>query len=133
ILTTASNAVKCRGRIGARRMKRQAGGTVVRIDRRTRSTMAIIVLILVALFILLGILNFAGVIHNPNPPSTLIAIVATAIMAGVAGILSLYRSRVVLHPQGIAVTRFLSRSRRLARSEIVARRLNPGGWRRAPF
>src|SRR5437016_1157804 len=107
ILTTASNAVKCRGRIGARRMKRQAGGTVVRIDRRTRSTMAIIVLILVALFILLGILNFAGVIHNPNPPSTLIAIVATAIMAGVAGILSLYRSRVVLHPQGIEVTRFL--------------------------
>jgi hypothetical protein len=114
-------------------MNHWSGGTVIRIDRRTRSTMTVIICIIVTVFILIGILNFAGVIHNPNPPSTLVGIVVGAIVAGVAGIISLYRSRVVLHPQGIDVTRFLSGSRRLARGEIVARRLSPGGWHRAPF
>jgi hypothetical protein len=48
-------------------------------------------------------------------------------------IVSVFRGRVVLYPDGIEVTRNLSPSHLMARSDIVGRYVVPGGWRRAPY
>jgi hypothetical protein len=65
--------------------------------------------------------------HNPNPPLTLAGIA----MAGLV-IFITARSRVVLCEDGIAVTQFLWPSRRVARTNIVARRTNPANGK-IPF
>jgi hypothetical protein len=100
------------------------------MDEKTRHVMTVCVSIVSGVIAVSAILSLAGVIRNPNPPTTLAGIAIFAVGANFAYIWGLKRSRVVLHPESIEVTRFLSRSRRVVRSDIVARRR---GGRRARY
>jgi hypothetical protein len=112
-------------------MNHRDGTAIVRMDERTRNTIVIIVCIIVAVLVISVILSLMGIIHNPNPPSTLLGYLTAAVIGGAALVLSLLRDCVVLFPDAsIVVKRNLSPSRRLERREIVARRVNPAGWRR---
>ncbi|HEU5337373.1 MAG TPA: hypothetical protein VFU27_15495 [Terriglobales bacterium] len=113
-------------------MNHRDGSTVIRMDERTRNTVAIIVCIIVAVLLISVILSLLGIIHNPNSPSVLVGYLTVAILGGAALVLSLFRDCVVLFPDAsIVVKRNLMPSRRLQAKQIVARRVTPAGWRKA--
>jgi hypothetical protein len=56
-------------------------------------------------------LSLRGVIHNPNPPAMLLGLAGIGIAGIGALIVSPFRSRVVLHPDAIAVTSNLAPTR----------------------
>ena len=114
-------------------MNQIISGTVVRIDPKTRVVIAGVVSAVLALFTVSMTLSLAGFIRNPNPPLAMAGILLVAILLGLAEIVSLYRSRIVLYSDTIEVTRFLSQSRRLAIKDIVGRRFSPAGFRRPPY
>ena len=88
--------------------------------------------IIMGIMVFLAALSLTGVFHNPNPPSRLAGFAVIMIAGGVALILRVVRSRVVLRPDGIDVRRLLW-SRRVARVDIVARRFHPSAWRDPPY
>jgi hypothetical protein len=114
-------------------MSDPSDGPVIRIDRRTRNTIRAYASVVTGVMLLLAALSLTGVVHNPNPPSS-IAGIAVVTIAGFGVLLFiLARSCVVLHEDGIDVTRRLWPLRRVARADIVARRMHSGGWRSAPY
>jgi hypothetical protein len=74
-------------------------------------------------------LSLTGVIHNPNPPSTLIALGLGVIALVALLLVNITRARVVLEADHIEVTRSIWPTRRIDCSDIVARRVHPAGWR----
>jgi len=107
--------------------------TVIRIDPKTRTVIRSYATVIIGVIALAGGLSVTGVIHNAHQPST-VGIVAASMIGGLGALLfALGRSRVVLRPDSIEVTRYLWPSRRVARTDIVARRVHPAGWRNAPY
>jgi hypothetical protein len=109
------------------------GDSVVRIDRRTRISIAIYMSVVAGLFIFVAALSLLGVVHNRTPPSTTVGIAIAALTGYGALMVWIFRSRVALRADSIEVTRVLWPSRRVARTDIVARRMHPSGWRSAPY
>ncbi len=114
-------------------MRDQVSGTVIRVDPKTRIVIATSACVITGVIVVGGVLSLTGFIHNQNPPSTLLGIMSVGIAGGGALIFSVFRSRVVLYPDGIEVSRNLSPSLLVTRSDIVARYVVPSGWRRAPY
>jgi hypothetical protein len=114
-------------------MSAGSDGLVIRVDRRTRTTITLYMASVTGFMVLLALLSLTGVVHNPNPPSTLAGFALAAISGFGLLVFILDRSRVVLYPDGIEVTRAPWPPRRVARADIVARRMRPGGWRRPAY
>ena len=114
-------------------MNDRTDGRVIRMDRRTRTTITVYMSVITGLMIFLAALSLTGVVHNPNPPSTIAGFAIVTIAGYSVLMFILARSRVALYPDGIEVTRLLWPSRRVARADITARRVNPSGWRRPPY
>lgn len=112
---------------------RPAPGTVLRIDRRTRTVLTGILRFVAGVGFAGGILSLTGVIHNPNPPRETAAMALILIAAPAMFIAGVHRSRVVVNPDAIEVTRYLGPTRRVLLADIVAREWHPSGYRSAPF
>ena len=101
---------------------------VVRLDRKTLHTKTTVVTCIVLLILVLWVRRFA--LGPPVPDASfwivVILVVCGSLVAVVAGD---WRSRVVLLPDGIEVTRSLSPTRRLRREDIVARDFDSSRWR----
>jgi hypothetical protein len=108
-------------------------GLVIRMDPRTRTTITVYMAAVTGLMVFLALLSLTGVVHNPNPPSSLAGIALAAIAGFGILVFILDRSRVVLYPDGIEVTRLLWPSRRVARVDIISRRMHPAGWRSTAY
>lgn len=106
---------------------------IIRTDPRTRKVETTYLAGIICVIAVIGALALSGVIHNDNPPSTIAAMMA-AMIAGLAALLvRLHRDHVVLRADGIDVVRAFWPTRHLARADIVARRVHPGGWRSALY
>ncbi len=103
--------------------------TIVRTDLRTRKTVTTIVSIFLIVVALAVVLSILGVIRNPNPPSTLVAIAAALVTGGTLLIASIERGRVILGPDAVEVRGAVWPARRIGRSDIVGRRFHGAGWR----
>jgi hypothetical protein len=80
----------------------------------------------IGLTVVVATLSITGVNHSQNSASTVASWAAT-IVAGLGALLAVVqRSRVVLRSDGIDVTRNLWPTRRLARADIVGRRVHSG-------
>jgi hypothetical protein len=108
-------------------MSNQTGDPVIRIDDKTWTVTTTYVSILAGAMTCFAALSLTSVIHNPSPPLTLVSIWIAAMAGCGAMILRVVRSRVVLHSDSIDVIRLLW-SRRVARIDIVARRMRQGRW-----
>lgn len=106
---------------------------IIRTDPRTRAVQTVYFVGLICVIATIGALALAGVFPNPRPPSTILATMAPMLAGLVALLVRVRRDRVVLHPDGIDVVRAFWPARHLARADIVARRVHPAGWRRAPY
>lgn len=109
------------------------GGIELRMSRKTIRVITTYVCIVVGVFLFPAALSLAGVLHNQFTPGEQLAIVSVAIASGGASVFACLRSRVVVEPESLVVTRYLSATRRIDRSAVVSRRMHPGGWRSAPY
>ncbi len=114
-------------------MDDQRAGVVLRISPDTRRTLIAIFTAILTIVIVGLVLSLMNVIHNPNPSGQMIGLTLIFVVGGMLLILGIVRSRVVLHPDRIEVTRNLSPTRTIARADIVARRLHPYAWRGSAY
>lgn len=108
-------------------------GVVVRIARTTRNTIVGVLSGVMAVFVVSAALSLAGLIDNRLSLEMQLAIVGVALSGGGLSIAAYLRSRVVLTVDEVLVTRFLTRTRRIARTDIIARRAQPAHWRAPGF
>lgn len=102
------------------------GPHTLRMSKATRLACVIGACMLVALVAGGGGLSAIGVIHNPNPPASLVMMGTGVVAVAAFIVVAALRNQVTLYPDTIEVVRNLSPMRRLARSEIVGRRLVRG-------
>jgi hypothetical protein len=104
---------------------------VVRMDRRTRNSVAAIWCFFAGVMAVGLVLSLTGVVRDLNRFSTLLTLALIAICLLL--ILALLRNRVALFADCIEVTRDLAPRRRVFLNDIIARRQVPSGYRRAPY
>ena len=98
----------------------------LRVSKEARQASVTGACMIVAVVIGSGGLSAMGVIHNPNPPATLVMMGTGVVAVAAFIIIAAQRSRVILYPDAIEVVRNVAPVRRLARADIVGRRLVRG-------
>jgi len=105
---------------------------VLRVDPATRRATGLasgLVIGVLSGLILLGEVGVLG--RRPDAFTLAYSLLIIGLMA--YGLIGFQRGRVVLEPDAVTVTRGMGAPQRIARSEIVGRRMHAGGWRRQHY